>query len=229
MINTVIIDNESATKERLRNYLKQFESNIQINGFYSSILEAFEAQSEAELIFCDTSILQEKESAMIPYTQYKQVICLGNHEKDAYTAYRVNALDFILKPIDDSQMIKAVERIRNSFGRTQTKKSNCLGIPTLNGYDFIKFHDIIKCEGLQSYTRIVLRDKPDIISSYNIGQVKKLLIPKGFFSPHKSYLINLDEIEKYSKEGVIYLRGGLHVPLARRRKKAFFDKIALVK
>ena len=73
-----------------------------------------------------------------------------------------------------------------------------VGIPNIEGFDFVFVKEIIRCEGLQKCTRIITTSKTDIISSYNIGEFRKLLEPYHFFSPHKSHLINLAFINQRS-------------------------------
>jgi two-component system LytT family response regulator len=99
-----------------------------------------------------------------------------------------------------------------------------LGIPTLEGFEFIHISEIIRCEGLQKCTRIITTEKSDMISSYNLGEFRRILEPHGFFSPHKSHLINLKYIRKYNREGSITMNNGTYVPVSKRRKKDFLDQ-----
>ena len=100
-----------------------------------------------------------------------------------------------------------------------------IGIPTLVGFDFLLVNEIIRCEGLQKCTRVVTTTKTDIISSYNIGEFRKLLEPYHFFSPHKSHLINLAFVKKYKREGTIILRDNSYIPVSKRKKSEFLNQI----
>ncbi len=103
--------------------------------------------------------------------------------------------------------------------------NNLIGIPTVDGMEYIDVHKIIQCEGLQACTRVITTDRPNIISSYCIGKFLKLLQPFGFYSPHKSYIINLRHVKRYGKEGIITLTDKHHVPVSRRRKTEFLGLI----
>lgn len=107
----------------------------------------------------------------------------------------------------------------------EKRADELIGIPTLDGFDFIKVNEIIRCEGLQKCTRIVTTSKTDIISSYNIGEFRKLLEPYCFFSPHKSHLINLTFLKKYKREGTIVLRDNSCIPVSKRKKCEFLEVI----
>lgn len=96
-----------------------------------------------------------------------------------------------------------------------------IGIPTIEGIDFLYSHEIIRCEGLQKCTRIVSTRGSAMVSAYNIGEFKKLLEAYGFFSCHKSHLINLMHVKKLTREGFVYLSDNGAVPLARRKRIEF--------
>jgi len=118
----------------------------------------------------------------------------------------------------------------NSLGRESLvfKILTSLGIPTKQGYKFISIQDIIKCKREKNYTRISLQQEKTIISDTNIGELLNKLSPFGFYSPHKSHIINLQQIRKYSKEGLIILKDGSEVPLAGGQKSNFFKNILLL-
>lgn len=106
----------------------------------------------------------------------------------------------------------------------QKHAPSLIGIPTIDGLEFLKAKEIIRCEGLQRLTKVFTAGGT-IISSYNIGEFCKLLGPYGFFSPHKSHLINLQYLRSYQIGGVITLRDGSQAPLARRRREAFLERV----
>ena len=85
---------------------------------------------------------------------------------------------------------------------------NPIGIPTMEGYEIIQPEDVIRCEGMQNCTRIITKERSDIISSYNLGKFIKLFGNEIFFSPHKSHLINFLHVKKYLKEGTIIMNDG---------------------
>lgn len=99
-----------------------------------------------------------------------------------------------------------------------------IGIPTDKGMEFLKAEEIIRCEGCHRCTK-VFTEFGEIISAYNVGEFGKLLCASGFFACHKSHLINLRYLRSYCTEGIITLRDGSRVPLARRRREAFLEQV----
>lgn len=115
------------------------------------------------------------------------------------------------------------QKSRNTYPLPHTK---LIGIPTIEGLEFIDTDKIIRCEGLQKCTLIVTTEKTDIISSYNIGKFVDLLEENGFFHCHRSHLINLQYVKKYTREGYIFFSANSKpVPLARRKRSAFLGEM----
>ncbi|NJM24496.1 MAG: response regulator transcription factor [Bacteroidia bacterium] len=164
-----------------------------------------------------------------------EMICLSDRADDAITALRHHVCGFILKPLNAGDIVISVKSaIRNL--ETQTiadtpvdqaglPHTRLIGIPTMEGIDFIYVHEIIRCEGLQKCTRVVTMRRKSLISSYNIGEFKKLLDTYGFFMCHKSHLINLMHVKRVTREGFIVLSDAEAVPLARRKRLEFLQQL----
>lgn len=128
----------------------------------------------------------------------------------------------ILDPTSDLKP-RIVQKSQKTYPLPHTK---LIGIPTIEGLEFIDTEKIIRCEGLQKCTLIVTTEKSDIISSYNIGKFADLLEENGFFSCHRSHLINLQYVKKYTREGYIFFSANSKpVPLARRKRCAFLKEM----
>ena len=100
--------------------------------------------------------------------------------------------------------------------KTQESK---IAIPCCKSYAFVSVKDIVRCEGLQNYTKIYLITGEMLVSTINIGVYIQNLEPYGFFTPHKSHLINEGYIETYHKDGRIELTDKSTIPVSRRRKE----------
>ncbi|MCB9349619.1 MAG: LytTR family transcriptional regulator [Lewinellaceae bacterium] len=87
--------------------------------------------------------------------------------------------------------------------------------------DFLKMGEILRCEVPQRFTRIVTTEGKGIISSYHIGVFRDLLENQGFFSPHKSHLVNLQYIRKLLREGTLVMRDGSTVPVVTAAAAGF--------
>jgi len=156
-------------------------------------------------------------------------------ERDQYWDFPLNYFHpagYLYKPINEELLIITIENIKNLLSLKQLAQTvsnpTKIGIPSTDGLDFILVNDIIRCESLGNCTQIILtHHKKNIVSSYNIGEFKKLLLPYGFFCPHKSHLINLLHIDKYKREGIIFMKESKQalIPVAQTKRVQFLNLI----
>ena len=243
MINTLLIDREAHSLETLTNHLTTYCPQIEVQGVASSCEEGYRlAQSlKPELVFLNVNIFLRPGNSVFEQAakKFETILMHANKTRNTLPAHFQPGA-YLLKPIKAKALIKAVHHIvqRIQLKKTQQEickllhtlinhspSNNLIGIPTLEGMEFLKAAEISRCEGLQRFTRVVTGAGTSIISSYNIGRFCELLSPYSFFSPHKSHLINLQHIRRYSQEGTIIMLDGSAIPVSRRRKNSFFQQI----
>ena len=144
-------------------------------------------------------------------------------------------------PVDIQELVHAVNQIKRyrRFGPAMSQRYKVLeenlkspaptrlAIPSSSGLDFIDIEDILRIQAEGRYSRIYLRSGGRLLVTKNLGQFGKLLGDDNFFRSHHSHLVNTGHVRKYLHRdgGVIVLRDGSRVPLARARKKSFLKKI----
>ena len=156
----------------------------------------------------------------------------------AISAFKFNAVDFILKPIDPKDLLVTFKRIEDCFKNnnfttpsqiksvkssigSKTTDYNFIAIPSTKKIDFVRIDDILYLESDGRYTTIHLVDKSTLFVSKNIGEYEKLLSTSYFFRIHKKYLINLKYIININNSdgSNCELVGKLMLPVAKRRKE----------
>ena len=244
MINTLIVDKDRDATGILATLLSNNCPQISICGKTETYLDALDSIEELnpDLVFLEIDNPQHDELDVFNhyFPSSFELIVTSKTEKCAMCALNYYASGYLLKPIKKNKLIKSVDyvsqRIRSKNGRqfnsstvylsgNKNIQDEVIGIPTIDGYEFVSVENIIRCEGMQKYTRIVTTEKTDIISSYNLGKFRNLLEQFEFYSPHKSHLINLKKVRKYHKEGNILMTNDTWVPVAKRRKKDFLNRI----
>jgi two-component system, LytTR family, response regulator len=237
-IESIIIEKEPVVSAALKKCLSAKFPEISIDGVASTTQDALRLIKAVhpKLIFSDIQVI----SRIKNWDERGgfEFVCLADHSGDAVLAIRQDVCGFILKPFSIDDVILSVEsaikRItdRQPHGRISTDMNKdvpllphtkLVGIPTMSGIEFLYAHEIIRCEGLQKCTRIISTRKSNLVSAYNIGEFKKLLRDHGFFSCHKSHLINLMHVSRYTKEGFVFLSDNAPVPLARRKRLEFLQ------
>ena len=211
-ITAVIVDDEVKNNELLNIYLKKYCPIIDVIALSTSVQEAIPLINDLQpkLIFLDI-VMQDGTGfdviEAIEYEDYSAVFITAFQEY-AVTAFKFNAIDFLLKPIEPKDLMATVkiveENLKNKLYTTnpqiestktsieaKTSDYNFIAIPSTKKIDFIKIDDILYFESDGRYTIINLIDKKTFFVSKNIGEYDKILAPKFFFRIHKKYLKTL--------------------------------------
>lgn len=180
---------------------------------------------------------------------------LGNREFDvifttafdhyAIKAIRFSALDYLLKPIDITELQQAVHRhivrreskavakdllVDNLMENLQQRDSSSfkLALNTTEGYYFFAPKTILRCMGDDNYTRFYFVDGKELMVSRTLKEFEELLADHHFVRVHKSHLVNMDYAVRFDREHNLWLANGTSVPVSRR-KKPFVFKLMPIK
>tara|TARA_B110000977_G_scaffold70520_1_gene95728 strand:+ start:7802 stop:8386 length:585 start_codon:yes stop_codon:yes gene_type:complete len=173
----------------------------------------------------------------ITYSDYL-IVFITAYQEYAISAFKFNAVDFILKPIDPKDLLVTFKRIEDCFKNnnfttpsqiksvkssigSKTTDYNFIAIPSTKKIDLVRIDDILYLESDGRYTTIHLVDKSTLFVSKNIVEYEKLLSTSYFFCIHKKYMINLKYIINISNSdgSNCELVGKLMLPVAKRRKE----------
>ncbi len=156
------------------------------------------------------------------------------HSHYAIRAFRFNALDYLIKPIKETELDEAVKRLLKSTGNnievkqalsnleSKSVEDQKLVLPTQNGTLRLPLKQITHIEGERNYSYIYLSNKSRELSSKNLAYFEDILIDKSFFRSHRSYLVNRYHINALKSDHFI-LKNGAEIPISRR-KRAEADK-----
>jgi len=243
-LNAIIVDDEQKLRSVLIEKLSQFCPQVNIVGEADSAQSALHliAINNPDLVFLDISMPEETGFDLLKKLPNLdlEIIFVTSHNQYALEAIKFCTIGYLLKPVESQELIFAVakaeqrisakkENIRNrqllQNLLTPGSVQNRIGIPTGQGLEFIQTGKIIRCEGEQKYTNIIIENHDKILSSYNLGEFQKLLNSYGFFQPHKSHLINLSHIKRYDREGTVTMSDDSIVPVSRRKRTDFLEQL----
>jgi two-component system LytT family response regulator len=241
-MKALVIDDERLAREELKELLEA-HPEISVVGEASNVDEAIEAIGEhkPDLLFLDVQMpggdgfeLLERLEPPVP-----KVVFTTAFAEHAVEAFNVNALDYLLKPIDPERLADSVERL-TGVGETDGAEPEGHEGP-LGPTDEVFVRDGERCwfvevaqlrllESEGNYTRIVFEnERPLLLRSLNT--LESRLDPKVFFRANRSQIINLKWIEKiepwFSGSLRVTLKGGEAVELSRRKAKLFRDTMSL--
>ena len=244
MIKALLVELEDANSGLFEKYLLDFYPQISLDTTKHdpiSILNTVE-NDKPDLIFFELTKADLTCARLFFQLNLEGVdyVIVSPNQENAYEAIRFNATGFVLKPIDPIDFLNTLQRVIKNITRKRELESNRkllqklntrlsnndkIGIPTMDGFDFVRIEDIVRCEAMQRCTLVITENRKSIVSSYNLGEFRKLLEPFGFFSSHKSHLINLNHIREYSREGSILMNDHTSVPVSRRKRGDFLKVV----
>jgi two-component system, LytTR family, response regulator len=163
------------------------------------------------------------------------------YDKFAVKAFKFSAFDYLLKPIDDDELIATVQKLEHRQTpsiQIQALKQNLrlntpfnkLTIANARGIRFIELTDIISLEADGNYTTVYLLTGESVLASKTLGYFADLLSDNSlFFRTHKQFIINLSYIKEYlgGDYNSIVMQNNLQVKLARTRRDAFMELFKL--
>jgi len=232
-----LLDNEKSARETVKVYLKKIDfEDLEIVEASSTeeaetLLKTFKPQLSILDINLDGGTSFDLLSRL-PDIDFK-IIFISAYDQYAIKAFKFNALDYVLKPINPLEFNAAIEKCiaappaqsSQLQGFTDTinqKQFDKLVLRDSQAIHFIKIDELIHCKSENNYTAFIT-EKEEIIISKTLGDYEELLRPKGFFRSHLSHLINLNQIKRFDKRdgGTIQMSNDDHVPLARNKKEIF--------
>jgi two-component system, LytTR family, response regulator len=247
MIQALLIDDEAPARESLRKKLELFCPEVSIIGESGSISEAISILETEwpQLIFLDIDLgttsgfdLLEQLPTLADNQALPEVIFITAHDEYAIRAIKFSALDYVLKPIDTEELVKAIRKfqdkhvadspVSSSYDvllenlKSLNKGPKRIMIPAGDGMQILKIINIVRCESSSNYTYFFLNDGSKLMASKTLKEFDAMLTPYSFERVHKSHLINLDYAVKYipSDGGYIVLSDGTNIPVANRKKES---------
>lgn len=249
MISTLIIDDEKRARESLRNLLERYCPAVKIVGEAKGVKDGVDAinRLQPELVFLDIQMDDGTGFDLLEQADQTDFRLIFTTAFDDYAikAFRFNAIDYLLKPLDVEELIRSVEQVRQSIEQAGVsgmsseqlrhllqfnERAPTITVSTDEVLEFVEVSRILRLESSGAYTNFVLTDGAKLLTSKNLKQYEALLLPHAFYRVHHSHLINMRELARYVKTegGYLVMKNGDQVPLSRRRKEAFLHALSAV-
>jgi two-component system LytT family response regulator len=248
MLKALIVDDELMGCQALKKMLEMYANQIYVMQLCHSADEAIRAIEvlTPDLVFLDIQMPGKSGFDMLdslPKINFEVIFTTG-FDHYAVKAFKIGAVDYLLKPIDIDELEAAVERATE---RIKSKKSSApsvevllqnlrggqsenmqIALPTHEGIFYVPIKDILRCESDANYTMFYFVGRKKIMVSKNLKEYEELLSPYHFVRVHNQYLINLRHVKKYIKGegGTVVMNDDAQIEVARRRKDIFLAELS---
>ena len=244
MLRAVIIDDEPYCCEILAAMLEAESPQVQVQAICNNGEEGLIAirNYSPNLVFLDVEMPKMNGFEMLEQLSVNfHLIFTTAYDQYALKAIRFSALDYLLKPIDREELKKAVQKAEQRIQIPMTQQLeilmqklkqplnpiNKIALPTMEGLQMISIETIISCESDDNYTRLVLKTGKKLLVTRSLKEIEESLEQHSFLRVHRSYLVNLNEIEKYIKGegGYLTMSDGSIIDVSKSRKDVLMQKL----
>jgi DNA-binding LytR/AlgR family response regulator len=228
-LNCVLIDDEPLALELLQSYVEKTPF-LRLAGKYASAVEAMQALptlGTVHVMFLDIQMpgLNGLEfSRMVPAAT--RVIFTTAFGQYALDSYRVNALDYLLKPISYADFLQAVNKAEQWFGM-QAPADDGKYIYVKSDYKLVQIalDDILYIEGLKDYLKIHLESDPKpILSLISMKAMEEKLPAQRFLRVHRSFIVQKSKIKVIDRGRIVF--GKVYIPISDSYKQELQDYIS---
>ena len=245
MITSIIIDDEPYCCETLEMMIAKFCPELKVVAVLHSGAEALEALSQhrPQLVFLDIEMPHMNGFEFLERAHFVNfgLIFTTSYDQYAIKAIRFSAMDYLLKPIDRLELIQAVAKVSKGLENPTEMQLEILmqkfnwpknpikkiALPTMDGLQMVEMDSIISCASDSNYTNFFLKHDKKLTASRTMKDVEELLSDYAFLRVHNSFIVNLNEINKYFKGegGYLLMSDGSKIDVSRSRKDMLLQKL----
>jgi two-component system LytT family response regulator len=249
MIKTVIIDDEPSAVNVLSLLLnKKCSNDVEVIATSNSpeLGKSLIEELQPDLVFLDVEmpVLSGIDLVRSFDNPKFRVVFITAFDDYAIEAFRLSALDYLLKPVEADDITRVVEKIKKDINRNENliniqlqslqkmlmqntpEKRICIGMA--DKIVFIGISDILYCEANGAYTHVHIKDGKKIVSSKSLGEFESQLSSHKFSRIHHSTLINLNRIKEFQRfdGGFVIMENNSRLEVSQRKRKDFLDAIS---
>lgn len=250
MIKTIIIDDEPSAVNVLTMLLqKKCTEDVEIIATSYSPLEGKKLIEELmpDLVFLDIEMAGMTGIDLLRSFSNPtfRVIFVTAFDAYAVEAFRLSVIDYLLKPVEGEDIVKAIKKIKTDIYKNENTISAQLqqleklllqnkitgepriGIGMADKIVFVNITDILYCKATGSYTSVYLCDGKKMVASKLLGEFESQLKYYKFFRIHHSFLINLSRIKEFQRHdgGYVVMENNKRLEVSQRKRKDFMDVI----
>ena len=247
MIKSIIIDDEQHCVKALLSDLQKNCPSVEVMDVCHSAKEGIMSikKHNPDLVFLDVEMpwMNGFEMLEVLGEINFSVIFTTAHDEFAAKAFRISAVDYLLKPIDANDLKVAVQKVEKKADEgsnlehisnllsniKQPSSEQKIAFPQREGYEFVDVSSIIYLTAEGAYTKVYIMDKKIMLISRTLGDVEELLPPELFHRIHHSTLVNVSYIAQFLRTdgGYVVLKSGEKLSVSKAKKEMLMARLGL--
>ncbi|HEX2921907.1 MAG TPA: LytTR family DNA-binding domain-containing protein [Bacteroidales bacterium] len=229
-IRCIAIDDEPIALKQVGNYIER-TPYLELVSLCNNAIDALEIinKEKVDLVFADISMPDLSGIDFVKSLQKKiPVIFTTAFSEYAIEGFRVDAIDYLLKPIGYKDFLKAVNKFKELLDKKDDNqdKSHPDHIFVKSGYKLVRIEisDIKYIESMHEYIRIHLINEKPVMTLGSMKSIEELLPPLNFLRVHRSYIVNTDKIKIVERNRIVFDKE-VYIPISDQYKSKFQDFI----
>lgn len=238
MIKAILIDDEPLGLAALRQQLEWACPQVEVIAACDSPRDGLQSilELEPDVVFLDIEMPEMSGFDVLAKLGPRnfEVIFVTAYDQYAIRAFQTHAMAYLLKPVEEDLLIKAVADVEQRLNSKQQQMAmqqfvqqmtqqvtGKIAIPSSEGLEFVALEELIRLEAEGNYTNVYLKDGIKFIISKTLKQVSEKLPAGHFIRPHNSHVVNIQFIRRYlrGKGGQLILADNSVIPVSRSRKQ----------
>ncbi len=245
-MKAIIIDDEKRARVSLSLLLQEYCPEVELVAECENLPEGVKAirKFNPDLVLLDIEMPGHSGLELVDFFDEKEInfsiIFTTAYNEYAIQAFKLSALDYLLKPIIPEELINAISRMERHKSlqfkalaeNIQNEFFEKIAVPSGNTLILIKISDIVYIKGEGSYSEIYMQDKSKHMVSRNLKNFEEILLKdKRFLRTHKSYIVNFDEVVSFNKSdgGWLDMKNGNSIPISSEKSSLIMERIQIVK
>ncbi|MEM1340295.1 MAG: LytTR family DNA-binding domain-containing protein [Bacteroidota bacterium] len=231
----IIVEDEEPAIKVLKNHIGHF-SDLEICGVYHTTMDALLAlqKTKIDILFLDIQLPKISGIQFLrSLSQKPSVILTTAHRKYALDGYELEIVDYLLKPISLERFTKAIAKVyaltkrtleypRIENGTNTVFSAPFIYVKSEGEYVKVNLEELVYVESIKNHIKLITT-KETIITLMGISQMEEILPTQYFVRIHRSYLVALNHISKFTANYLIIKNK--HLPIGKHFKQKFFEKI----
>ena len=240
MIRCIAIDDEPLALRQVKNYIERVEK-LDLVALCSNAIEAQELlkTEQVDLLFVDINMPDINGIDFVRgLTDPPLVIFTTAYSEYALEGFRLNAVDYLLKPFSFNDFSRAAEKACSLRELHRMRDERAASVSTIESIDeasdnndyisiksdykvnLVRYNDIIYIESVGEYIRLHLKDGSKLTTLFRLKNMETELPQRNFMRVHRSYIVNIDYVSSFAR-GKIYLSNGDYVPISINYRDTF--------
>lgn len=248
-LSAIIVDDERSALQALQYELETYCPELSVSAVFKDPLDALQwiTANDVDVVFLDIEMpvmngfdLLEK----LPELPF-DVIFVTAYDQFAIRAFDFNAVDYLLKPVRKAKLIEAVQKVVHRQRQRLDKNGlealiqnirvqahtglEQIALPTSEGFTMVHVNEITYLQADSNYTWVVTGSGKKYLVAKTLKEMESMLQFPQYFRAHKSYLVNLNHVDRYirGQGGYLVMRDNHQVPVARAQRSELMRMLHL--